>query len=291
MPPEGDIEIKIDYSDVDGSPARVFDIAAGIIRAFEGVDRALLDSIDSSITTEFVLEDVEKSSLRVVLKNVLRSLDDDALRSLNWKKQVGTYLVKGKYAALEWLDRKPGAERIEDLTERIRRLAVETDVRHLPDYAPISPTRLAQPLDEFQRIKRRFRAGEGLTVTLGKDEYTVDIASDWIPSEHIEEARGAQDLSNDIDMVLTIRKPDLLGKTMWQFKHGKANLSASIADETWFHEFHAGKHPVVPGDALRVRARWESQYDEKGELIEQKVSIIRVYGKVNTPSTPNMFGE
>lgn len=290
MPPEGDIEIKINYRDADGSPARVFDIAAGIIRSFEGIDRALLDSIDSSISTEFILEDVEKSSLRVVLKNVLRSLDDDALRTLDWKKQVGIYLVKGKYAALEWLDQKPGAERIEDLTERIRQLAVETDVRHLPDYAPISPTRLAQPLDEFQRIKRTFRDGEGLTVTLGKEEYSVDVKSDWIPSEHIEEAKGAQDLSNDMDLVLTIRKPDMLGKSMWQFRHGKANLSAPITDETWLYEFHSGKHPVVPGDALRVRARYESQYDDNGTLIDQKVSIIKVYGKVSAaPSAPSLF--
>lgn len=290
MPPEGDIEIKIDYREGEGSPARVFDIAAGLIRSLEALDRALIDTIDSSISTELILEDVERSSLRVVLKNVLTAINDDALRDLDWKKLVGPYLVKAKYAAIEWLDKKPGAERIEDLTERVRELAVETDVRRLPDYAPISPTKLAQPLDEIQRIKKLFRPGEGLTLTLGKDEYTVDVSSDWIPSEHIAEARGAQDLSNDMDMVLTIRKPDLLGKSMWQFKHGKTNLSAPITDQQWLDEFHAGKHPVVPGDALRVRTRWESQYDEKGALIEQKVSIIRVYGKVSIPSTPDMFG-
>ena len=291
MPASGDIEIKIDYREDDGSPARVFDIASGIIRSFEGLDRALLDSIDSRISTEFILEDVEKKCLRVVLKNILRTLDDDALKSLDWKKQVGTYLLKAKYAAIEWADKKPGAERIEDLTERVRQLAIETDVRHLPDYAPISPTRLAQPLDDFQRMKRSFKSGEGLTVTLGKEEYRAAISSAWIPSEHIAEARGAQDLSNDIDMVLTIRKPDMLGKSMWQFKHGKANLSAPITDQQWLSEFHGGKHPVVPGDALRVRTRWESEYDEKGTLIDQKVSIIRVYGKVSISSTPDMFKE
>jgi hypothetical protein len=283
MPPSGDIEIKIDYREDDGSPARVFDIASGIIRSFEAIDRALLDSIDSSISTEFILEDVEKSSLRIVLRNMLKALDDQALRELDWKKQVGNFLVKAKHAAIEWLDKEPGAERIEDLTERVRQLAIETDVRHLPDYAPISPTRLAQPLDEFQRIKRSFRKGEGLTITLGDDAYSVDLESDWIPSEHIEEALGAQELSNDIDMVLTIRKPDMLGKSMWQFKHGKANLSAPITDELWLQEFHERKHPVSPGDALRVRARYEYSYDDKGNLIDQKVSIIKVYGKVIGP--------
>jgi hypothetical protein len=276
MPTNGDIEIKIDFKEDEGSPARVFDIAAGIIRAFEDIDRALIDTIDSSISTELILEDVEKSSLRVVLTNMLKAVDDGALHDLDWRKQVGKYLVKGKYAAIEWLDKEPGAERIEDLTERLRNIAVETDVRRLPDYAPISPTRLAQPLDEFQRIKRQFRPGEGLLVTLGKEEYSVNLKSDWLPSEHIEEARTAQDLSNDVDMVVTIRKPDMLGKTMWQFKHGKKSLSAMVSDEAWLKEFHEGKHPVVPGDALRVRARIESQYDDKGALVDEKTSNFKV---------------
>jgi hypothetical protein len=291
MPANGDIEIKIDFREDEGSPARIFDIAAGIIRSFEDIDRALIDTIDSSISTELILEDVEKSSLRVVLKNILEAVDDAALRDLDWRKQVGKYLVKGKYAAIEWLDKKPGAERIEDLTERLRDIAAETDVRRLPDYAPISPTRLAQPLDEFQRIKRHFRPGEGLLITLGKEEYSVNLKSDWLPSEHIEEARTAQDLSNDIDMVVTIRKPDLLGKSMWQFRHGKKSLSAMISDEAWLKEFHEGKHPVVPGDALRVRARIEAQYDDKGALVEERTSIIKVYGKINPGLQTNIFGE
>lgn len=283
VPHDSDIELKIDFREDGGSASRVFEIAANIIRSFEEIDRVLIDTVASSISTTLILEDVEKSSLKVFLKNVLKNVDDDALRTLDWKKLVGAYLVKGKYIILEWLDQEPDAVPIEDLTERIRKLAAETDVRHLPDYAPISPVRLAQPLDNFQRIKRDFRQGEGLTITLGKEEYSVDLKSDWLPSEHTSAVLGAQDLKNDVDMVVTIRKPDLLGKSKWQFRHGKTSLSAPISDEAWLLEFHAGKHPMTPGDALRVRARYEYSYDAQGLLIDQKVTVIKVYGKINSP--------
>lgn len=289
MASKGDIEIKIDFREGEGSPSRIFDIAAGIIRSFEGLDRALIDSIDSKISTDLILEDVEKSSLRVILKNILKSVDDDALKDLNWKKQVGIYLLKAKYITLEWLDKEPNSVRIEDLTDKLRDLAAETDVRQLPDYAPISPTKLAQSLDDFQRIKQQFRNKEALIITLGRDEYSADLKSDWLPSEHIQAAKGAQDLSNDLDMVVTIKKPDMLGKSKWAFKHGKLNLSAAITDEVWLGEFREGKHPVVPGDALRVRVRYESAYDDKGLLIEQKISIIKVYGKVRPLLQSDMF--
>src|SRR5688572_20764712 len=82
--PESDIEIKIDFVE-GGSSARVFDIAADLIRAFEDLDSVLLSSVDSQISTSLILEDVQKSSLKIFLRNVLRQADDEALKTLDWK--------------------------------------------------------------------------------------------------------------------------------------------------------------------------------------------------------------
>lgn len=95
MPAEGDIELKIDFEEDEGSAARIFDIAARIIRSFEDIDRVLVGSVDSQISTALVLEDVEKGSLRIVLRNILDNVDDDALRDLDWRKQVGKYRQSG----------------------------------------------------------------------------------------------------------------------------------------------------------------------------------------------------
>ncbi|MCQ6497923.1 hypothetical protein, partial [Vibrio parahaemolyticus] len=50
MPPESDIEIKIDFKE-EGSAARVFDIASNLIKAFEDLDRVLITTVDSKIST------------------------------------------------------------------------------------------------------------------------------------------------------------------------------------------------------------------------------------------------
>lgn len=243
----------------------------------------LITTVDSRISTALILEDVQKSSLKIFLRNLLTATDDQALKDLDWRKQVGKYLVKAKYLALEWLDQDIEAEQpaqIEDLTERIRQLAVETDVRHLPDYSPLNPTRIAQPLDALQRTKSQFREGERLLITLDKTEYKVDLRKLWLPSEHLPEAPVEQELSNDADMVLIIRKPDFLAKTQWQFRHGKSTLSATMDVPEWLHEFHQGKHPIKPGDALRVRVRFEYRYDANGDLADQRTTVIKVYGVI-----------
>jgi hypothetical protein len=290
MPPKSDIEIKIDFDESDGSAARVFDIASNIIRAFEDLDRVLVTSVDSKIRTSLILEDVEKSSLKIWLRNILRASDDQAIKELDWKPQVGKYLVRAKYAALQWLDQSIGDDppKIEDLTQKMRELAAETDVRHIPDYAPINPARLAQPLDAIQRTKGQFKEGEKLTITLGKEDYQVNLERRWLPSEHLPDIPIERELSNELDMVLIIRKPDFLAKSQWQFKHGKTALFSAIEDEDWMHEFHAGRQVIKPGDALRVRVRIEYSYNADGDLCDQKTTIIKVYGII--PSSAPLKG-
>ncbi|MEO0556751.1 MAG: hypothetical protein AAF170_01075, partial [Bacteroidota bacterium] len=85
------VEIKFEKDTVD--PGRVFRAMAGLIESFEEMDKALIASIDSSIEPVLLLEDVETSSLRAWLAQRLKSVDDDGLKELNWKKVVGAYLV------------------------------------------------------------------------------------------------------------------------------------------------------------------------------------------------------
>lgn len=289
MDPESDIELKINFVEDGTSPARVFEIAARIIRAFEDLDRALLSSVDSTISTTLILEDVEKSSLKVFLKNALKQLDDQALKDLDWKPLIGQYLVKAKWLAIEWLDRDVGKGEpaaIEDLTERLQRLAQDTDVRHVPDYPVINPARIAQPLDEIQRVKQLFRKGEGLVITLDKQDYKVDLEQTWMPSEHMSEVKGDRILSNTSDMLLVIKKPDFLGHSKWSFRHGKATFNAPVSDEEWLDRFHKGDFPLSPGDALMVRTRFTHIYGESGKLKESSQEIVKVLDVIKNAGPP-----
>ncbi len=290
--PDSDIELKIDFRENESSSARVFEIAAELIRALEDIDNVLVATVDSEISTSLILEDVQKSSLKIFLKNVLKQLDDQALKDLDWKPLVGQYLVKAKYITLRWLDRELAEDQpagIEDLTAQIEALAKQADFRHVPGYAPINPVRLAQSLDAVQRAKGKFLPGEGLTITLDKTQYVVNLQETWLPSERMGDLRTAQELSNTVDMVLVIRKPDMLGKSQWQFRHGKKNFSSAIKDQEWLDEFYRGHHPLSPGDALRVRVRHDHKYDEAGELIEKSETIIKVLGVIKKEPPPEQL--
>ncbi|MCQ8783339.1 hypothetical protein [Mangrovibrevibacter kandeliae] len=289
--PQGDLRLKIEFDPASGSPARIFEIASDLIRSFEEIDRALLESVTSRIDTTFVLEDVQRSSLLVVLRNILKQVDDDALKDLDWKKQVGKYLVEGKYLAIRWLDRRIDDGQnagLPDLTDELRQLAVKTDVLHFPDYPLVKASRLAQALDEVQRAKAKLGFGEGLVIDLGKGEYRVNVRETWLPSDHMP-PEAQQDLANELDVVYIVRRPDFLGNAQWAFKHGRQSISAPIHDEEWLERFRTHEETIRPGDALRVRARYETTYDEIGAMVDQKVEIVKVYGVIRSP-TPSARG-
>lgn len=295
VPPDSDIVFTISFDATSGSAAHVFDLAADLIRSLQGIDDVLIQSIDAKIETMLVLEDLQKSSVRVFLRTVLAKVDDDALKSLDWKQQVGRYLVKGKYAAIRWLDGEApnkGEHQMSDLTEEIARLAQESDVRHLPDYPRPNPTRFAQALDRLQETKAKFGENEELTITLGKDQYRVDLSQTWLPSDFSTATEDEKKLSNEQDMYLIIKKPDFLGTAQWQFKHGKTIINATIEHDDWMDRFKSGDFPLRPGDALHVRMRLDYTYNPKGDLIDTKMRIVHVFEvRQAPPGTPDLFKE
>ena len=281
-PPDADFVVEIDFKKGEGNPRRVFDAASLLIQGFERLDQAAIVSIDSRIEPLLVLENVEAGSIKIWLRNILKAADDDALKTLDWKPQVGKYLVRAKYAALRWLD-NPDSPSLPSLTEELRRIAEETDVRHLPDYAPIHEGRLLSALDSMQDAKKQLGRGDKLFIETEERTYEVDLTRNWSPTASISPSSDRETHSHG-EMILTARKPDMIGNTMWQFKHGKANLSAPIKDERWIKEYHDRQVSVLPGDALRCWVRFVYIYDAGGKLTEQKIEIEKVFEVIGGPS-------
>jgi hypothetical protein len=62
-----------------------------------------------------------------------------------------------------------------------------------------------------------------------------------------------------------------------------AGASAPILDEEWLERFRQRKVVLLPGDALRCRIKFTYIYDEKGELIGQRMEIEKVLEVIQGP--------
>lgn len=251
--PPSDIVLKIDFRE-GGSAARVFDLAADLIRSLEDMDQVLIRSINSKIETTLIVEDLQKSSIKVFLRNVLTGIDDEALKKAEIRPIIGSFLVQGKYAIVRWLDRKidgGGPPAIDDLTEEIAGLARASDVLQLPAYPPPNPADLILAMDRFQDVKKGFGAGEGLTITLGPEEYAVDVESVWKPSDHIGAPEDERTETRTREALLKIVSAQFAEGYLWRFTDGTNVFTASMEDRAFLDRLDRSEAVLSKDDTLK----------------------------------------
>lgn len=275
-PRDAAFAIVIDFQKGSENPTRIFQAADALIRALEGLDRTLCAAVDPHIEPVMMLEDIEAGSLKVWLANQLRSIDDEALKTLDWKQLVGRYLIRGKYAFIRWSN-KEGDGRLTTLAQEIRSIAVETDVRQIPDYAPPSIAELTEAAKRVDSAKDSLLPTDRLTF-LGPDEAPIEfnLSARWTEEELSALAVRETIRFPDMPMLLIVKKPDYLGVSKWDFRHGKVAISARIDDGDWLKRFQTRQVDVRPGDALRCRVAIERKYGFDSELIAEDHVISKV---------------
>lgn len=276
-PPEADFALYIDFKKGSANPQRVFQAADAMIRSLQRLDHALCASVDSSIEPVMVLEEIETGSIKVWLSNVLQRIDDDALKQLEWKPVVGRYLVKAKYAFIRWSNKETDGGGLIGLAKELRKIASETDVRHIPDYAPPSIQELAEVSKSVDEAKKFLLPDDKMSF-MSKDETPVDfnLSVAWSPEELSDLIVNEKVSFRDMPMTLIVKRPDYLEKSKWDFRHGKAMISAKILDEVWLKAFQAREKDVRPGDALKCLVTIQNNYGFDNELISEDYTITNV---------------
>lgn len=274
--PEADFAFYVDFKKGEGSPSRVFSATYDFIQACERIDRELVASIDSSIETVMVLEDIEAGSIKTWLRNVLNSTDDQALKELNWKPAVGKYLVRAKWLILHWIDNDATPRSLPDLRKDIQKLAQETDVRHMPDYLPPPTEALLRAVKDFQGVKNDLHPNDRAVMITPQGEAEMNLTI-RLNIEKIEDLAVSRTLDfPPAPMILAVKKPDYLGTSKWDFRFGKRNISAKIEDEAWLRRFQGREEDVRPGDALQCTVKITHLYGHDNELISGRYVITHV---------------
>jgi hypothetical protein len=277
MPSDAEFGIRIDFRKGESNPQRVFQATIAMIGALQRLDRALCASIDVSIEPLMVLEEIEAGSLVVWLKNILHRVDDEALRTLEWKPIIGRYLVKAKYAYVNWANRAEGERTLATLARDLQAIAAETDVKRFPDYAPPSTAALADATRGVEQAKSYLIDGDKISYVV-PDEPPADfeLAVQWTDQQLHDMLVKETVKGENQPMTLIVKKPDYLGKSKWDFRHGGRQISANISDSEWLAAFQSRKIDVRPGDALRCLVNIEHHYGYDNELITETYIVTKV---------------
>lgn len=275
--PEHDFAFEINFVRGTASPSRVFLATHEFIKFCEKLDSALLETIDSSINPLLLLEDIESGSIKTWLKYGLSSVDDSALKNLDWKPLVGKYLVKAKYIIIQWLDRsEENYQPMSSLIDSVKTLAEETNVRHLGDYPRLHPETIINAAKNLQTVKDHLNKDDQAKFVFQEGEISINL-NFRIPIESIESLAVAMTITQPpVQLILPVKRPDYLTESKWEMRHGRHNISAKIDDLEWLKRFHAREFDLRPGDALDCMVEIENSYDDENELISEKFRITKI---------------
>jgi hypothetical protein len=285
--PRADFCIEIDFERRSENPSRVFRAMTEIIEAFQALDNDLVKSIHPEIAPVAIIEDVEASSLKAWLAYALRSADDDALKNLDWKKAVGSFLVKAKYVVLNFVEGRTeikSRDEVAALQGKLLDLARATDVTQIPTYTPVAPQELLPDLVRIHDAVSYLGDKDKMVYIAPQDgEVSINPSFNIVP-ETLEELLTREAIVSTAEMILMVKKPDYLGQSQWDFRHGTHPVAAKILDASWLADFQSRKVDVRPGDSLRANVETVVRYGYDNEVVGVQHNITNV--KAVLPGNP-----
>lgn len=287
---KSDFSIIIDFDKNSPNPSRVFKSMASVIETFEKLDNDLVRHIDNKIETVLLLEDVEKSSLKAIFANILSKIPDDAIKDLDWKKIIGHYLLKAKYI---YINKTEGRARITDgndidaIEMELKKAAHETGVDQIPTYVPMTKKSIIKNIDNISKSLESLNKNDKIYYDsqFGKASFNLDLSIDL---EKMEDLITGEVYESVTPMILKVKKPDYLGDSMWEFKHGNKTISAKITHTKWLRDFQNRDIDVRPQDSLVCNVKTTNKYDYNFELLSISYEVVEVV-KINPRPLDNQM--
>jgi len=251
----------------------------GLIESCSRMDQQFIAPFGLSVRSVLLLENIVAGSIKTWLRSKIESVEDDALKSGDWKKLMGSFLVKGKHATVKFLEDRPTitkAEEIYDLQSVIREAAEQTGIPIL--YNPPIPAReIAESVRLLSVSTSPLRDGDEVKYIDAEGSLRINT-SFQVTAERIEDLLTVETILNKVEMILKIKKPDFLGESMWDFRHEGKKLPAKVLDESWLKSFRDGEVTLRPGDALRGMVEVATKYGNDTEVIATHYKILKVEG-------------
>lgn len=272
---EGEIGLTIGY---DAGRSQALEILGGamqMIASLDALDRALLSSVHTELEPVSILNDVQHSSLKILLKRWLRGAPDEMLASGDWKRWVGALLVKGKHKLLERMD--DDAPAIAQTLESLR-----ADYQRAPGlvgYEPPSVEKAVAALEEV-RIARRLLAGSSV---MFQSELGDIALPDVEPAPDGGDGAAVEHVVNRGREWLKVRFPDMLASAQWTVLRGGRQVRVTILHREWLDAYHRREISLLPGDAIDCDFEETVGYDAAQNEVERRLTIIRVHGVKSPP--------
>lgn len=271
-------EIRLDFERETERPSRLFRSFAEMIEGVNELDYLIASTVNATVKTTIILDDIEKGSLIGRFWDALVISEDGRIDNTPQNGTIEEYIEESRAEALKFIAaKKSTVEDLESLQNKISEIAIDKKLNETFNYADVDLLKLAKSINSINDATEKLTVNESFELKSANTEVKeISSGTVRIDIEAVEEALTDKEIVNESEMFYLIKKPDFLGDSAWNFKHGTKSVTVKILHQQWLEDFHSGKVPVVPGDSLNVRVRQTMKYNRNGYLINEKLEIVEV---------------
>lgn len=279
---EGEIALIIQYKPGESHALDVLQGAMALIESLDRLDHVLLSSVNTTLEPVSVLNDVEKSSLKLLLARALRSVPDEHLHNPDWKKWVGALLVKGKHILLQRIDA--------DAPEILRGVELLThDYKNAPGLAGYEPPRITDVQDALEGVSKARAHFPRQVVRIQTELGDINLPEILPAHQEIPfDPNRCTFVVNKGREFFKIKQPDMLGNAQWSVLRNGRAVRVEILHKSWLDAYQGRGEPILPGDSLECTFEETITYDDQQNEIDRHLAIVEVIRVVSPPQQKNL---
>lgn len=280
---EGEIGLVIDYEPGITLAVDVLQAAMEMVGALDRLDSALLSSVNSSLQPVSVLNDIQHSSIKMLLTRALKNAPDELISNLDSKKWVGGILLKGKYRLLQNLE--ADAPQVNAV---LRDMAA--DYQAAPaGLIGYSTPKVSEVLDALDGVVQARAALPGQRMEVQTELGDVIIPFAQKREERSVNASPQHSVTNTGVEFFKIKSPDMLGSAQWQVIRNGRTTRVDLLHQKWLEAYQMREFSLLPGDSLKCEFEETISYDRDGNEVERHLAIIQVLQVISPPVQPKLL--
>lgn len=269
--------LKIDFQKNSEKPQRVFDSMSILISSVEEFNECILQAINAEIKPSLLLSDINEGSIKSWL-----TINLDGEISKDKKNKLTEFMNFCTERLVSFITDKDTINSTSELEPLINELHDKSDELQLEEFPNVFELNKYRLLKSYASISdASTKLNENDDIYISSNEKTIKLnknfrlTKDDIDTLVIDTAR-----SNQTTEILTIKKADFIGNSMWDFIKGKNTISAKMRDPLWLANFHNRKVIVAPGDGLLCDLNTIVYYDKNNNPIDTKYEVIKIHNPV-----------
>ncbi len=249
-----------------------------LIASIEFFHACLLSAVSAETKSKFLLADVKEGSIESWLSPVITGDKPEET-----KNKLISYLNKCTDIVLDFILEKDTIKNIDELDlleKQIYEEANSMSIAEFPNVFSLDKYRLLKGYSEIGKatkplndVDEAYLKTEIKNKKINKDFHLSDEELQALIIERVEQVPSSE--------ILIIKKPDLLGRSMWDFIRNKVKIPVKIRDEDWLNKFHQRLEIIAPGDGLFCDMKTLYYYDKKDNVVDIKHEILKVRQKVD----------